>query len=332
MLNQQLARRRLLLGCACSVFGARAFAQGSYPSKAVTITVGFPPGGGSDLIARLLAGKLSQKLDRSVVVENQPGAGGSLSAEYVLKQPADGYSLLLAAASYTVNPSVYRLPFDAIRDITPIALLARGPFVVAVNQTVPVKSLQELLLLARRAPRTLSYASSGDGSIVHMATKYLLDLARVQIMHTPYPGTFPALKGTASGHTQLILGSVGSTLPFVESGKLRPIAVTTQMRFPGLPDVPTVAESGYPSYEVTNWHGLLAPSGLPRDIQLKLHGAVQAVMHDRTMEQTLAVDGLLPAAGSPEYFGNLLESEVARWAIVAKGREAKVHKSYSATR
>lgn len=324
MQSQHFGRRKFLLGAAHSVIASLAYAEASYPNKVVSLAAGFPPGGGSDLLARLLAGKLSQKLNNSVIVENRPGNGGMQAAEYVLRQPPDGYHLLLAAASYAVNASVYRLPFNAIRDMTPIAQLARGPFIVAVNPKLPVSSIEELVALAQKKRRNLSYASSGDGSIVHFATKYLLDLARIQIRHIPYPGTSPALMATVSGRTQLVLGTVGSTLPFVKSGELRPIAVTTPGRFPLLPDVPTVSESGYSSYEVTNWHGVIAPRGLPRDIQLHLHGAIGASLHDPKMEETLAADGMLPADGSPEFFGNLIESEVARWALVAKGRKARV--------
>ncbi|MCG2594418.1 tripartite tricarboxylate transporter substrate binding protein [Ramlibacter sp. XY19] len=318
------SRRRLLL--AAGAFGlcaAPAFAQGTYPSKPVKITVAFAPGGGSDLIARLLASKLGDKLGQPVIVENRPGAGGMLGADAVLKQPADGYNLLLAAASYTVNPSVYKQPFDAIKDMTPIAQLARGPFVVAVNPNVPVKTVQELVEFAKKNPGKLSYASAGSGSIVHMVTEYFLDVTGAQITHIPYKGTSPALTDTVGGQTQLIFGTVGSTLPFVKAGKLRAIAVTTPARLPALPDVPTVAESGYPAYQVTNWHGIIAPKGLPRDIQLKLNKAIQEAMFDPKMETTLGDDGLVPAKGTPEDFGTLMASEVARWGAVAKKRNVR---------
>lgn len=312
-----------MVGCSPLV-AAPAFAQGNYPNRVVKIVVAFAPGGGSDLIARLLASKLGEKIGQPVIVENKPGAGGLLGADYALKQPADGYTLLLAAASYTVNPSVYKLPYDAIRDMTPIAQLARGPFVIAVHPSVPAKTVQELVALAKKEPGKLSYATAGTGSITQMVTEYFLDSTGVQIQHVPYKGTSPALTDTVSGQTQVIFGTVGSTLPFVKAGKLRAIAVTTPARLPALPDVPTVAESGYPSYQVTNWHGIIAPKGLPREIQLKLNKAIQDSMLDLKMVATLGEDGLVPAKGTPEEFGALMASEAARWGAVAKRRNVKV--------
>lgn len=325
MQRHQLIRRGLLIAAGFSaVLGAPSFAQVNYPTKPVKIVVAFAPGGGSDLIARLLASKLGDKIGQPVIVENRPGAGGMLGADYVLKQPPDGYNLLLAAASYTVNPSVYKQPFDAIKDMTPIAQLARGPFVVAVNPNVPAKSAKELVELAKKQPGKLSYASAGNGSITHLVTEYFLDTTGAQVQHVPYKGTSPALTDTVAGQTQLIFGTVGSTLPFVKNGKLRAIAVTTPARLPALPDVPTVAESGYPSYQVTNWHGIIAPKGLPRDIQLKLNKAIQESMQDPKMVETLALDGLVPAKGTPEEFGALMASEVERWGAIAKKRNIKV--------
>jgi tripartite-type tricarboxylate transporter receptor subunit TctC len=326
MQSTPIKRRPFLLAVASAplMFSVPAIAQGTYPNKVVKIVVAFAPGGGSDLIARLLASKLGEKIGQPVIVDNKPGAGGMLGADHVLKQPADGYTLLLAAASYTVNPSVYKQPFDAIKDMTPIAQLARGPFVIAVNPSLPVKNVQELVALARKEPGKLSYASAGSGSITHIVSEYFLDTTGAQIQHVPYKGTSPALTDTVSGQTQVIFGTVGSTLPFVKAGKLRAIAVTTPARLPALPDVPTVAESGYPAYQVTNWHGIIGPKGLPRDIQLKLNKAIQESMLDPKMQETLAQDGLVPAKGTPEEFGALIASEVARWGAVAKKRNIKV--------
>jgi tripartite-type tricarboxylate transporter receptor subunit TctC len=325
MQKKRTTRRTMLLAAgACALLAAPAFAQGTYPNRPVKIVVGFAPGGGSDLIARLLAAKLGDRIGQPVIVENRPGAGGMLGAEYALKQPADGYTLFLAAASYTVNPSVYTLHFDAIKDMTPIAQLARGPFIVAVTPSLQAKNVQELVSLAKKEPGNLSYATAGTGSITHIVTEYFLDTTGTQMMHVPYKGTSPALTDTIAGRTQLIFGTVGSTLPFVKSGKLRAVAVTTPTRLPALPDVPTVAESGYPSFQVTNWHGIIAPKGLPREIQLKLNKAIQESMHDPRMVETLAEDGLVPANGTPEEFGSLLASEAGRWAAVTKKRNIKV--------
>lgn len=297
--------------------------QGAYPHKPVKIIVAFAPGGGSDFIARLLAVKLGERLGQPVIVENRPGAGGNLGAELALKAAPDGYTLLLTAASYTVNPSIYKLSFDPIRDMTPIAQLARGPFVIAVNPKVPVNSLRELVSLAQAQPGKLTYASSGNGSIVHMVSEYFLDVAGLDVVHAPYKGTSPALNDTIAGHVQIVFGTVASTLPFVKSGQLKALAVSTPRRLPALPRVPTAAEAGFPQYVVTNWHGLLAPKGLPRAIQLQLNQAVNDTLHAGTMEEGMGQDGLSVAGGTPQAFEDLMKSEIERWRVLAIKRNIR---------
>ena len=289
-----------------------------YPSKPVKIVVGFAPGGGSDFIARVIAQKLTERLGTQVIVENRPGAGSTLGSELVVKSPADGYTLLLTPASYTVNPSVYKLSFDALADITPIVQLSRGPYVVAVTPSVPAKTLQELVALAKRDPDKLAYASSGNGSHVHVATEYFLYTAGIKITHVPYKGTGPALNDTIAGTTQLIFGSVATTLQYVKSGRLRALAVTTPKRIAAAPEVPTVAEAGYPTYEVTNWHGLVGPRGLPKDIVARLNKEANEALKSKEVEKILASDGLEPAGGSPEELGAIIRNEIGRWSQVVK--------------
>ncbi|MFC5521578.1 tripartite tricarboxylate transporter substrate binding protein [Polaromonas jejuensis] len=324
--QQKIGRRKLVAALiASSALGitAQAGAQAAYPGRPVKIVVAFAPGGGSDFIARLLAVKLGDRLGQPVIVENRPGAGGNLGAELALKAPADGYTLFLAAASYTVNPSLYKLSFDSVKDITPIAQLARGPFIVAVNPKVPVNSLKELVDMAKKQPGKLTYGSAGNGSIVHMATEYFLDTAGVDIVHAPYKGTSPALTDAIAGHIQLVFGTVASTLPFVKSGQLKALAVTTPKRLAALPEVPTVIEAGFPTYQVINWHGLIAPKGIPKEIQAKLNKAVNEALTAPGMEAGMAQDGLTAAGGKPEEFGALLKSEVDRWGALAKKRGIK---------
>lgn len=326
MQNNPLTRRALLTAAGCAALpGAPAFAQSAYPGRPIKIVVAFAPGGGSDFIARLLAVKLGEKLGASVIVENRPGAGGNLGAEMALKSPADGYTLFLTAASYTVNPAIYKLRFDPLADITPIAQLARGPFIVAINPSVPANHLKEFVEFAKRQPGKLSYASAGNGSIVHMVTEYFLDTAGIDVMHVPYKGTSPALTDTIANQTQIVFGTVASTLPFIRSGQLKALAVTTPKRLAALPDVPTVVEAGYPGYQVTNWHGLIAPKGLPRDLQMKLNKAVNESLCDQKMEAGMAQDGLSAAGGTPEEFQALLASEIARWGSLAKKRNIQVN-------
>ena len=303
-----------------SLAATTASAQTNYPNKPIKLIVGFAPGGGSDLIARLVAAKLGPVLGQTVIVENKPGAGGNLASELALKSPADGYTLFLSAASYTVNPSFYKLPFDSGNDMTPIALLARGPFIIAATKNFPANTLQELVTLAKASPGKYSFATSGQGSITQMATEYFNETSGINLLHIPYKGTSPALTDTVAGHTDIIFGTVASTLPLVGTGQLKALAVTTPKRLAALPNVPTVMESGYPSYEVTNWHGFIAPKGVPVAIQDKLNKAINQVLQDPEMEKTLTSDGLTAAAISPEAFGVLLRSEIARWGALAKSR------------
>ena len=304
---------------------AAGFAQSQqYPTKPVRIIAPFAPGGGTDFIARLIAQKLTERLGQQVIVENKPGAGGNLGAEFAVKSAPDGYTLLLVAGSYTVNPSLYKLSFDPVNDIAPIIQLSQGPFVVAVHPSVPAHSLKELIELARREPDKLSYASAGAGSITHLASELFLDMARIRIVHIPYKGTGPALNDTIAGSTQLIFGSVSTTLQFIKSGRLRGLAVTTPRRIPALPDLPTVAEAGVPGYEVVLWHGLVAPRGVPTPIVDRLNRDANEVLKAKDMGDLLATDGVAPKGGTPEQFRAAIKADIERWRGVVKQANIKV--------
>jgi tripartite-type tricarboxylate transporter receptor subunit TctC len=304
---------------------AAGFAQSQqFPTKPVRIIAPFAPGGGTDFIARLIAQKLTERLGQQVIVENKPGAGGNLGAEFAVKSAPDGYTLLLVAGSYTVNPSLYKLSFDPVNDITPIIQLSQGPFVVAVHPSVPARNLKELIELARRQPDKLSYASSGSGSITHLASELFLDMAKIKIVHIPYKGTGPALNDTIAGSTQLIFGSVSTTLQFTKSGRLRGLAVTTPQRISALPDLPTVAEAGVPGYEVVLWHGLVAPRGVPRPIVDRLNREANEVLKAKDMGELLATDGVVPKGGTPEQFRAVIKADIERWRGVVKQANIKV--------
>jgi len=312
-----------------AIFAVLALAAGlaqsqQYPTKPVRIIAPFAPGGGTDFIARLIAQKLTERLGHQVIVENKPGAGGNLGAEFAVKSAPDGYTLLLVAGSYTVNPSLYKLSFDPVNDITPIVQLSQGPFVVAVHPSVPANNLKELIELARRQPDKLSYASAGSGSITHLASELFLDMAKVKIVHIPYKGTGPALNDTIAGSTQLIFGSVSTTLQFIKSGRLRGLAVTTPRRISALPDLPTVAEAGVPGYEVVLWHGLVAPKGVPRPIVDRLNREANEVLKAKDMGDLLATDGVAPAGGTPEQFRAVIKADIERWRGVVKQANIKV--------
>ena len=312
-----------------AIFAVLALAAGlaqsqQYPTRPVRIIAPFAPGGGTDFIARLIAQKLTERLGQQVIVENKPGAGGNLGAEFAVKSAPDGYTLLLVAGSYTVNPSLYKLSFDPVNDITPIVQLSQGPFVVAVHPSVPANNLKELIELARRQPDKLSYASAGSGSITHLASELFLDMAKIKIVHIPYKGTGPALNDTIAGSTQLIFGSVSTTLQFIKSGRLRGLAVTTPRRISALPDLPTVAEAGVPGYEVVLWHGLVAPKGVPRLIVDRLNREANEVLKAKDMGDLLATDGVAPAGGTPEQFRAVIKADIGRWRGVVKQANIKL--------
>ena len=295
-----------------------------YPTKPVRIIAPFAPGGGTDFIARLMAQKLTEQFKGpQFIVDNRPGAGATIGTELGVKSPPDGYTLTMVAASYTVNPSLYKLHFDPIADIQPIIQIAKGPFLVSVNPSLPVKSIKDLIALAKSKPGDINYATSGQGSIVHMATEYFAMMAGIKMNHVPYKGTGPALTDTIGGQTTLIFGSIAATMPFVKNGRLRAIGVTTAKRIPALPDVPAVGET-VKGYDVTNWHGLIGPKGLARPLVDRLNGEVTKIIQQKDMVEKLEADGVSPAGGSPEDFAQVIAREIPQWQKVATEAKVKV--------
>jgi tripartite-type tricarboxylate transporter receptor subunit TctC len=295
-----------------------------YPTKPVRIIVPFAPGGGSDFIGRFIAQKLTERLGQQFIVDNRPGAGGNLGAELALKSPPDGYTLLLIAGSYTVNPSLYKLAFDSANDISPVIQVSQGPFVVAVHPSVPAKTLKEFIDLAKKQPDKFSYASAGQGSVTHLATELFLDMAKIKVVHVPYKGTGPALNDSIAGNVQLIFGSVATTLQHIKSGRLRGLAVTTSKRISAVPELPTVAEAGVPGYDVILWHGLVGPKGIPKAIVDRLNSEAAQILKSKAMEDLLAADGVTPAGGTPEQFQSLIKSDIERWRKVVERAGIKV--------
>lgn len=308
---------RLILAFGVFASGGFAVAQ-QYPTKPVRIVVPFAPGGGSDFIGRFIAQKLTERLGQQFIVDNRPGAGGNLGAEVAVKSAPDGYTLLLIAGSYTVNPSLYKLSYDPVSDISPIIQLSQGPFVVAVHPSVPVKNLKELIEMAKKQPDKLSYASAGQGSITHLASELFLDTAKIKIVHVPYKGTGPALNDAIAGNVQLLFGSVATSIQHIKSGRLRGLAVTTAKRISAAPELPTVAEAGVPGYEVILWHGLVGPKGIPKAIVEKLNKEASEILRSKAMEELLAADGVSPAGGNPEQFGATIKNDIERWRKVVQ--------------
>lgn len=309
---------------AVAILGASpaALAQ-QYPTKPVRIIVPFAPGGGSDFIARFIAQRLGAGLGQQAIVENKPGAGGMLGIEAGVKSPPDGYTLTLIASSYTVNPSIYKFSFDPVSDITPIIQLSQGPLLVVVRPSLPVKSTQELIALAKTKPGQINFASSGQGSVIHMATELFQSMAGIKMNHIPYKGTGPALTDTIGGQTDVFFSSTATAMPHVQSGKLRAIAVTSAKRIAALPNVPTVAESGLPGYEVTLWHGLIGPKGLPRPIVERLNGEATKALKLKETAAQLQNDGVAPAGGTPEQFLARIKKEIGVWRKVAAAAGVK---------
>jgi len=315
--------KKLVLTAATLALAAAASAQ-NYPVKPVRIIAPFAPGGGTDFIARVAAQKLTESLGQQVIVENRPGAGGSLGAELGAKAAPDGYTFTLIAGSYAVNPSLYKLNFDSVNDITPVIQLSQGPFLIVAHPSLPVRNVQDLIALAKSKPGNLNYASSGMGSIVHLATELFADMAGIKMVHIPYKGTGPAITDTIGGQTQLLWGSIAATLPQVKSKRLRPIAVSTAKRVEAAPDVPTVMESGLKGYDVILWHGLVAPKGLPKPILDRVNGELNKILQNKDMQEKLATDGVTAAGGTPDAFGALIKRDIDVWRRVVQKANVKV--------
>lgn len=295
-----------------------SMADTPFPAKPIRIVCPFAPGGGSDFMARIASNVLNQRLGQSVIVENRPGAGGMLGTEYALKEPADGYSLLLVAGSYTVNPALYKIRFDPVADMTPVIQLSKGSYVLCVRPELNVRSLQELLAYARQNPGKLTYASAGNGSHLHIATAYLFGMAKVKATHVPYRGTGPAVVDLLAGNVDMLIAGTEALLQHVKAGRLRALAVTTAERSPACPDVPGIAESGVPGYDVVAWHGLIAPKGLPPAVLAQLNNSLNTGLKAPELVAKLEPTGVAPAGGSPEQFGALIRSEIPRYAKVVR--------------
>ena len=306
----------------CATAAGSALAQ-NYPTKPVRIIAPFAPGGGTDFIARVAASKMTESLGQTVIVDNRPGAGGTLGAEIGAKAAPDGYVLTLIAGSYAVNPSLYKVSFDSNNDITPIIQLSQGPFLVVVHPALPVKNIKDLIAVAKKKPDGLAFASSGSGSIIHLATELFTDMAGIKMVHVPYKGTGPALTDTIAGQTQLLFSSIAVAVPQVKSGRLRAIAVTTMKRVEAFPDVPTVNESGLKGYETVLWHGLIGPKNLPRPIVDRLNGDLNKILQAKEMQERLAGEGVTAAGGTPEQFAATIKRDIETWRKVVQKVGAK---------
>ena len=308
----------LILACT----GIQVHAQ-QYPSRPVRIIVPFSPGGGTDFMARMIAAKLSSNLGQQFIIDNRLGAGSTIGTEFALKSPPDGYTLLLTSGSYTVASSLYKLKYDPIKDMTPIIQPDDGPFIMAVHPSLPVKTVKQFVALAKSKPGQINYASSGQGSISHLATELFAMNSGISLTHVPYKGTGQSVIDTIAGHNQFLLAAVASAMPHIKSERLRAIAATSGARLPALPNLPTVRESGY-DYEVSNWHGLMGPKGMPPAVVEKLNSEINKIIKDPDFSQKIAGEGLVPVGGTPERLLKLLNDEIANWAKVIERAGIKI--------
>jgi len=269
-------------------------------------------------MARFVAQRLTASSGSPFIVDNKPGAGGLIGIEAGVKSAPDGYTLVMVSSSYSVNPALYKLNFDPVADITPVIQLSQGPDLLVVNPALPASSLQELVALAKQRPGAISFASSGQGSITHVAMELLCSLSAIKMMHVPYKGTGPALSDTVAGHADVFLSAPSALLPYVKSGRLRALAVTTRMRTPALPDVPTVEETGFPGFEAILWHGLIGPKGIPQKIIDRLHADVSRLLVSKDAVEHLRNDASVPAGGTPEQFLDQIRKEIALWRKVVE--------------
>jgi tripartite-type tricarboxylate transporter receptor subunit TctC len=308
-----------------SIRPALAQAQ-SWPTRPIKFVVPFPPGGGNDILGRIVGEGLTQALGVPIVVENRPGAGGNIGADYVAKSAADGYTYLVTPISIlNFNPYLFsNLSFDPIKDFDAVALFGVSPVVLAVNSELPVKSVAELIELAKAKPDSLSYASSGIGTPHHLAGEMFKSMAGVSILHVPYKGGAPAAIDLIAGRVQIMFAPINDIKPFLKNGKVRILGVGSEKRIPSLPSVPTIAEAGLPNFNIEVWYGLVAPAGVPKEIISKLNNEIAKVLAQPTIREKIEVEGMEPAIVTPEQLTALIRTGYIRWGTVIKNAHIKL--------
>src|SRR4051812_28136369 len=308
-------------GCTAAVLAlccAGALAQTGYPTKPIRLIVPFAPGGGTDIVARLLAQKLTEAFGQTVIVDNRAGGGGTLGVETTVRATPDGYTTIIMSGSYATNAAIYKLPYDPVNDILPMGMIGNTAFIVALHPSVPIKSIAELVAFAKAKPGALNYGSSGNGGLAHLSGELFDLLAGTKMTHIAYKGTGPALNDLLGGQIQLIYGSAPSTIPLVRANRLRAIAVTTSKRSSALPELPTVAEGGVPGYEVVLWYGVLAPKGVSKNIVERWNTEIRKAtkvpdLHERLISEGFEIDDSPPAV-----FQAVLKRDVEKWQRVVK--------------
>jgi len=330
MTTNELSRARLLraipralAGAALLLAGLSAHA-GAWPEKPVRLVVSYPPGGTVDAVARIIAPKLSAKLGQPVVIDNRGGAGGAIGGDLVAKSAPDGYTVMLDASNHAQNPALRKMPFDTLRDLAPVSLLVKVPNVLVVNPSAPMKSVADLIAQAKAKPGGINYASSGNGSAQHLAGELFASMAGVQITHVAYKGGGPALTDVMSGHVPVFFASLASSLPFIQGGKLRALAVTGKTHSPALPQLPTVAEAGLPGYEVYEWNAVFVPAGTPAPVVERLSKEFAATLRDPEVRTRLEALGAEVIGSSPAELDSFRRAEIVKWTRLAKDNKIQV--------
>src|SRR5215218_10416092 len=322
-----MKRRMVLAASFAAIIGAMPAARAAeFPTKPITLILGFAPGGPSDVMARILTKKMEELLKQPVVIENRAGAGGGIAANAVARAAPDGYTILLATgSSLAINVSLYKnLGYDPEKDFEPISLIGTQTNVLYTHPSVPAKSLTELIAHAKANPGKLSFGSGGNGTPAHLAGELLKIEAKIDMTHVPFRGTGPALQNVIAGHVPMAFNPPPPLLPHIESGAIRAIAITTLKRTAALPDVPTIAEQGFPGFEATTWHALVAPAGTPKEVIATLHGAIAATLNDADARKALTDLGVDVVGNTPEELRAYVKSEIPRWAAIVRASGAKL--------
>ena len=316
--------RMAVLALACAVAPAPVLGQ-AWPARPVKVVVPYPPGGPTDIVGRVVAQKLAEQTGQPFVIENRPGAGANIGAEAVARAAPDGYTLLVATTGHAVNATLFKAPgYRVLQDFAPVSQLTAGPLVVVVNPSLPARNMRELAALARERPGMITYASSGNGASTHLAAEMFNTMAGVRMTHVPYKGSAPALADTAGGQTSVMFDTMLSAMPQVRSGRLRALATTGAARSAAAPDLPTVAESGFPGFEAIAWNGLMAPAGTPSEIVSRLNAEVRKALEVPEVRERFASQGFTASWSEPEAFRAFLQAEVEKWGRVVKTSGAKV--------
>jgi len=316
--------RRLLYTLLTAFLAAAAQAQ-TYPTRTIRVLVGFTPGGTTDVVARVIAQKLSEQLKQSVVIDNRPGAGANIAAELAAKSPPDGYTLLAVNPGLAISATLYsKLGYNAQRDLAPVARLADSSHLLILHPSIPARSVKELVAFARMRPGQLNYSSSGVGNADHFAGELFKSLARVDLVHVPYKGGAQAAQDTVTGQVSMYFSGILVGLPLAKEGKVRALAVATAKRSPLAPDIPTIAEAGVPGYEMTLWNAMFAPAATPKEIVARLNSEIRKALQSQDVQERLASLGAVPGGGSPEEFGAYFRSEIEKFGRIVRATGMKV--------